>query len=26
KKYIEEHFGGTKVDVDKPISYLSEAK
>lgn len=25
-KYIEEHFGGTKVDVDKPISYLSEAK
>ncbi|MDQ9951490.1 MULTISPECIES: MetQ/NlpA family ABC transporter substrate-binding protein [Acinetobacter] len=26
KKYVEEHFGGTKVDVDKPISYLSEAK
>ncbi len=26
KKYVEEHFGGTKVDVDQPISYLSEAK
>lgn len=26
KKYLEEHFGGTKVDVDQPISYLSEAK
>jgi len=26
KKYVTEHFGGTKVDVDQPISYLSEAK
>ncbi|MFX9082667.1 MetQ/NlpA family ABC transporter substrate-binding protein [Acinetobacter baumannii] len=26
KKYVEEHFGGTKVDVDQPLSYLSEAK
>lgn len=26
KKYVEEHLGGTKVDVDQPISYLSEAK
>lgn len=26
KKYVIERFGGTKVDVDQPISYLSEAK
>lgn len=26
KKYVTERFGGTKVDVDQPISYLSEAK
>lgn len=26
KKYVEEHFGGTKVDVDQPISYLTQAK
>ena len=26
KKYVTERFGGTKVDVDHPISYLSEAK
>ncbi|NHB57113.1 MetQ/NlpA family ABC transporter substrate-binding protein [Acinetobacter shaoyimingii] len=25
-KYVQEHFGGTKVDVDKPVSYLTEAK
>ena len=24
KKYVDEHFGGTKVDVNKPISYLTE--
>lgn len=23
KKYIQEHFGGTKVDVNKPVSYLT---
>lgn len=26
KKYINERFGGTKVDVNKPISYLTEDK
>ncbi|MFC1391785.1 MetQ/NlpA family ABC transporter substrate-binding protein [Acinetobacter pittii] len=26
KKYVEQHFGGTKVDVNQPISYLTEAK
>ena len=26
KKYVDEHFGGTKVDVNQPISYLTEAK
>lgn len=26
KKYIDEHFGGTKIDVNKPASYLSESK
>ena len=26
KKYVQEHFGGTKVDVNKPISYLTETK
>ncbi|MEB7639966.1 NLPA lipoprotein [Acinetobacter pittii] len=26
KKYVTERFGGTKVDVDQPIGYLSEAK
>lgn len=25
-KYVQEHFGGTKVDVNKPISYLTEGK
>lgn len=25
-KYVQEHFGGTKVDVNKPISYLTETK
>lgn len=24
KKYVQEHFAGTKVDVNKPISYLTE--
>lgn len=26
KQYVLEHFGGTKVDVNKPISYLTDAK
>ncbi|WP_180182956.1 MetQ/NlpA family ABC transporter substrate-binding protein [Acinetobacter sp. YH01020] len=26
KAYIYEHFGGTKIDVNKPTSYLTEAK
>lgn len=26
KQYVQEHFGGTKVDVNKPITYLTEAK
>ena len=25
-QYVQEHFGGTKVDVNKPISYLTESK
>ncbi|WP_111857995.1 MetQ/NlpA family ABC transporter substrate-binding protein [Acinetobacter sp. CFCC 10889] len=25
-KYVQEHFGGTKVDVNKPVSYLTENK
>ena len=25
-KYVQEHFAGTKVDVNKPISYLTETK
>lgn len=25
-KYVQEHFGGTKVDVNKPVSYLTDAK
>jgi len=25
-KYVQEHFGGTKIDVNKPVSYLTEAK
>ena len=25
-QYVQEHFGGTKVDVNKPISYLTETK
>lgn len=25
KKYVQEHFNGTKVDVNKPTSYLTEA-
>ena len=24
KKYVQEHFAGTKVDVNKPVSYLTE--
>jgi len=26
KQYIQEKFGGTKVDVNKPVSYLTDAK
>ncbi|TCM67026.1 D-methionine transport system substrate-binding protein [Acinetobacter calcoaceticus] len=26
KKYVAEHFGGTKIDVNKPLSYLTESK
>lgn len=26
KAYIEQHFGGTKIDVNKPTSYLTEVK
>ncbi|AXY60470.1 MetQ/NlpA family ABC transporter substrate-binding protein [Acinetobacter chinensis] len=26
EKYIQEHFDGTKVDVNKPVSYLTESK
>ncbi|MDQ8954043.1 MetQ/NlpA family ABC transporter substrate-binding protein [Acinetobacter rudis] len=26
KKYVEEHFAGTKIDVNKPVSYLTESK
>ena len=25
-KYVQDHFGGTKVDVNKPVSYLTESK
>ncbi|RKG45193.1 MULTISPECIES: MetQ/NlpA family ABC transporter substrate-binding protein [Acinetobacter] len=25
-KYVQDHFGGTKVDVNKPVSYLTDAK
>ena len=25
-KYVQEHFGGTKIDVNKPVSYLTESK
>jgi len=25
-EYVQEHFGGTKVDVNKPVSYLTESK
>ena len=25
KKYVQEHFDGTKVDVNKPVSYLTDA-
>ena len=25
-KYVQDHFGGTKVDVNKPVSYLTENK
>lgn len=25
-KYVQEHFGGTKIDVNKPVSYLTQAK
>jgi len=25
-KYVQEKFAGTKVDVNKPISYLTETK
>ena len=24
--YVQEHFGGTKIDVNKPVSYLTQAK
>lgn len=24
KQYVQDHFAGTKVDVNKPISYLTE--
>ncbi len=26
KKYIDEHFGGTKIDVNKPLSYLTDTQ
>lgn len=26
QQYVQQHFGGTKVDVNKPISYLTDAK
>ena len=26
KQYVQEHFGGTKIDVNNPVSYLTEAK
>lgn len=26
KKYVDEHFGGTKVDVNKPITYLTDSQ
>ena len=26
KKYVQEHFGGTKIDVNNPVSYLTQAK
>lgn len=26
KQYVQEHFGGTKIDVNKPVSYLTDAK
>lgn len=26
KQYVQEHFGGTKIDVNKPVSYLTGAK
>ena len=26
KAYVDEHFGGTKVAVNKPVTYLTEAK
>lgn len=26
KQYVQEHFGGTKIDVNKPASYLTDAK
>lgn len=25
-KYVQEHFGGTKIDVNKPVTYLTENK
>lgn len=25
-QYVQQHFGGTKIDVNKPISYLTDAK
>ena len=25
-KYVQEHFGGTKIDVNKPITYLTATK
>lgn len=26
KKYVDEHFGGTKIDVNKPLSYLTDTQ
>ncbi|MGY5394728.1 NLPA lipoprotein [Acinetobacter tandoii] len=26
EQYVQEHFGGTKIDVNKPVSYLTESK
>ncbi|MCJ8160327.1 MetQ/NlpA family ABC transporter substrate-binding protein [Acinetobacter zhairhuonensis] len=26
EQYVQQHFGGTKIDVNKPVSYLTESK